>query len=737
MRTVKTICCIVLSASLIFQISWLADGELKELLDSTHFSSQQARPDLVLELPINFDRNSMTESRNNLNGYLVRKKKALEEELARKFPHNRLNGLPLRQAKEYRDILLKFQALRVQKGQLYQLRHRSERPCTMATCFDYSRCGASMKVYVYPPTTGNEFTPFFKELLSGLHLYGDKITTNPDEACAFIVTMDTISRDPKHVNGFSVVDPETVQDDLRSLSHWNSGLNHIVIVCFVGVFPSFLSDIDFDAGKAIVAMASPNSNTFREGFDIALPHLPLYTLDCGYTGGAPRHMLGSFVGRRHKLHISNGYWTESGFFERDKLFNLRKVLNDSGILVLESCDDIRDTCETFINYNEIMCNSTFGLIAPGRRAGTWRFMESVSARTIPVLISGNSILPFHELIDWATMIVPVSADLLHYLPKQLASISPYEVQMMQDRLNETYTKYFASTSLLLPAIISTLERRVALGIGHENLVYGRRPVLPYNVGKPTSRLSVEISGHTMQELLDSLDSARNWLQFGEEAKLVVKVPYELENAARPLILNMHATVKSRVDMFCLKHFSRAAVPEMLSEPVTNAIVLPGKTKVAIALDLFHSWENRRLSLHGPHCSYTEVWEDRVTVYEPCGRPLHTRRGSSFNFVHITDAIFLGAYRVFLQEITSKYRARKLDIPPLCLSYALNIIAGAMNPNSTHFERSFCQPCRKSTDLVRFGSRQMAQSCVDMLRTTAVFDQLLSKSPGEMRFGVNA
>lgn len=135
----------------------------------------------------------------------------------------------------------------------------------MDSCFDRTLCNGSFRVYVYPQHPGQKISPLYAKILQALR-ESRYYTSNPNEACVFVPSVDTLDRD-RHSDNFV-----SVRSGLHSmLQHWNGGRNHVLFNLFSGTYPSYTETLNFDTGRAIVARASASVDHFRQGFDVSLP----------------------------------------------------------------------------------------------------------------------------------------------------------------------------------------------------------------------------------------------------------------------------------------------------------------------------------------------------------------------------------------------------------------------------------------------------------------------------------
>ncbi|KAJ0182552.1 hypothetical protein K1T71_001921 [Dendrolimus kikuchii] len=336
-------------------------------------------------------------------------------------------------------------------------------PCRMETCFDFSRCGVDPKIYVYP--SEGPVSASYRKVLSVIR-ESRYATRDPYEACLFVPAIDTLDADP--------LSPEHVPDvasRLSRLPHWNNGRNHLIFSLYAGTWPDYAEEaLGFDPGEAILARASASETVFREGFDISLP---LFHKEHPERGGAPpaapgnpfpapkKHLI-AFKGKRYVHGI--------GSETRNSLWHL----HDGNNLILvttcrhgkswkdlrdERCDEDNREYDKY-DYEQLLANSTFCLVARGRRLGSYRFLEALAAGCIPVLLSNGWRLPFDERIDWRRAVIWADERLLLQVPELVRSVPPERILALRQQTQVLWEQYFSSIEKIVFTTIEILLERV-------------------------------------------------------------------------------------------------------------------------------------------------------------------------------------------------------------------------------------------------------------------------------------
>ncbi|OWA49861.1 Exostosin-1 [Hypsibius exemplaris] len=347
--------------------------------------------------------------------------------------------------------------------------------CTMATCFDYSKCSEDrFKVFVYPES--EPVSPIYSSILGALrrsHYYTDQ----PDEACLFVLGLDTIDRDPdrgtntRYVKNFR----EKLQLDPAVQQFWNEGRNHIVFNLYAGRWPGYVeNDLDFDVGYAILAKASMSMAAFRRGYDVSLPlfhdTLPVRGEDVFSSGKFSRFpetdkkYLLSFKGKRYLYGI--------GSDSRNFLYHIH---NNHDIIILTTCKHGKDTriardsrCDqddveyNRYDYQMLLTNSTFCLVPRGRRLGSFRFLEALQAGCIPVSLSNGWELPFSEIINWNKAVLVSDERLLTQIPTLVRSIEFDRILAMRQQSQLLWRQYFSSIERIVLTTLEIVRNRLGM-----------------------------------------------------------------------------------------------------------------------------------------------------------------------------------------------------------------------------------------------------------------------------------
>jgi glucuronyl/N-acetylglucosaminyl transferase EXT1 len=258
----------------------------------------------------------------------------------------------------------------------------------MSSCFNFSKCNEeNMRIFVYNQTDTQNSLPvsiIYSNILDVLRKQAS-LTNNPDEACLFVLSIDTLDRDKLSPNFI-----KDLNSIVKNLTHWNNGENHVIFNMYSGSWPNYIENLEFDTGKAILAKTSLSIKSYRRGFDVSFPlfHVNLPRTNSLVPEQDPNLALFSrkkyfltFKGKRY-LH---GIGSET----RDSLHHFN---NQRDVFLQTTCkhginwEEIKDErCDLDnelyekLDYNDMLYNSTFCLVPRGRRLATYRFLESLKA----------------------------------------------------------------------------------------------------------------------------------------------------------------------------------------------------------------------------------------------------------------------------------------------------------------------------------------------------------------------
>ncbi|NXF50453.1 EXT1C protein, partial [Oceanites oceanicus] len=337
--------------------------------------------------------------------------------------------------------------------------------CRMETCFDFSRCEKhGFKVFTYPRERDQPLSESYGKILTSIER-SRYYTPNPEEACLFILSIDTLDRD--HLSGQYV---RNVDEKIRSFPLWNGGRNHLIFNLYSGTWPNYTEDLGFDIGQAILAKASFYTESFRPGFDISIP---LFSKDHPQRGGERGWLYQDSIQPKKKyLLVFKGkrYLTGIGSGTRNALHHIH---NGKDIISLTTCKHGKDwekhkdtRCDKDnvdyekFDYQELLHNSTFCIVPRGRRLGSFRFLEALQAACIPVLLSDGWELPFAEAIDWGKAAVVGSERLLLQVPSAVRCIHPERVLAFQQQTQFLWDAYFSSVDKIVHTTLEIIKDRL-------------------------------------------------------------------------------------------------------------------------------------------------------------------------------------------------------------------------------------------------------------------------------------
>ncbi|XP_035970446.2 exostosin-like 1 [Halichoerus grypus] len=308
--------------------------------------------------------------------------------------------------------------------------------CDWGACFDVSKCrGGGLKVFVYP--VAGPISDTHRGILASIESSRSR-SVSPDEACILLL--------------LSLEAPAGECSPVPQ--QWNGGRNHLVLSLHSAFCPQ-----TFQLGQAMVAKASPTVDTFRPGFDVALPLLPeAHPLRGGAPGRLGQHSPHPGVPLL-ALAEERGGW--------------RTAVPDSSACPWDGrCEQDRGPEQT--HPGATLPNATFCLI-PGHRPDALHFLQALQAGCIPVLLSPRWELPFSEVIDWTKAAIVADERLPFQVLAALQEMPPTRVLALRQQTQFLWDAYFSSVEKVIHTTLEIIQDRIFGASAHPSLLWNSPP----------------------------------------------------------------------------------------------------------------------------------------------------------------------------------------------------------------------------------------------------------------------
>ncbi|VDM25107.1 unnamed protein product, partial [Toxocara canis] len=328
--------------------------------------------------------------------------------------------------------------------------------CTVDTCLDLLPCSIDdrrLTIYLEP------ISRIIDEV--GMFIYmGIEVTPQPSRE--FLEMRSIIEESRFHVSDVNDACLVMPGFDSLNLRHFNdqSADFHKAITAgdrFLGRNLFFFTFVgtDITAGKAIVARAQCYKDSFRRGFDVAIP---LWLPTTGF-GSNSHEVSGLTKNRFYRLAVVTRFASEVVRTALQEAFS-----DETDILWLHECrikkDSICDPSGESYSLHRALKMSDFALIDDRIPSHEVTLMASLQSGTIPVILSDSPILPFSEIIQWQRISLAFFHSRLISLNAILKSITEERKHSMRKQIDFIYSRYFSSLQKIALTTLEILEKRI-------------------------------------------------------------------------------------------------------------------------------------------------------------------------------------------------------------------------------------------------------------------------------------
>ncbi|RZF37962.1 hypothetical protein LSTR_LSTR005462 [Laodelphax striatellus] len=350
--------------------------------------------------------------------------------------------------------------------------------CNYFDCFNVYKCGhkgsGKILVFVYPVKEyvdhkGNAVAPMSKEFFGILQavVKSRYYTPNPEEACLFVPSIDTLNQ-----NRFNV---KKTSQALSMLPMWHNGENHLIWNMLPGSPPTFSNVVELNIGNAVIAGAGFDSWTYRAGFDVSLPVYSPYADQLKFDPYQEREWL--LLSSQVNIHPD--FESELAQIESD---------NSDLFMLLEPCEgrenaSLRCHQQKIYNYPQILGSGKFCLVIRGARLAQPNLMDALAFGCVPIVAADTMILPFADVIDWNRAVLTLRESDLNNVMTLVKDVSEERTKQMSAHCQWLYNKYFSSIESITITTLDIINDRI-FPQNARSYSPGNSPLKPYTPQSP-------------------------------------------------------------------------------------------------------------------------------------------------------------------------------------------------------------------------------------------------------------
>nr|XP_012606304.1 exostosin-like 1 isoform X1 [Microcebus murinus] len=518
--------------------------------------------------------------------------------------------------------------------------------CDWGTCFDTSKCrGDGLKVFVHQVAAG-PISETGRKILASLEV-SRYHTFSPAEACLrLFLSLDSPAGECSPVP-----------------TPWNGGRNHLVLSLHSAPCPR-----TFQLGQAMVAEASPTVDSFRPGFDVALPLLPEAH---PWRGGAPGQL------RQHSpqpgvallaLEEERGGWRTAG-------------TNSSACPWDGHCK--QDPGPEQTHPGEMLPNATFCLISGQRVDASSRFLQALQAGCIPVLLSPRWELPFSEVIDWTKAAIVADKRVPLQVLAALQEMPPARVLALRQQTQFLWDAYFSSVEKVIHTTLEIIQDRIFGTSAHPSLLWNSPPgallalptfsTIPQNFpfyhlqrgSRPEGRFSALIwvgaPGQPPLKLIQAVAGSQHCAQILVLWSSEQPLPSRWPETAVPLtVMDGHRKVSDR--FFPYRAINTDAILSLDARSSLSTM------EVNFAFVVWQSFPERMVGF----LTWSHFWDEALG-----GWGYTAERANEFSMVLTTAAFYHRYYHTLFTHSLPKALRTLADEAPTCVDVLMNFLVAAV------------------------------------------------------------